>query len=308
MEDLQGLLEKINRDGVEKADAEAKKIIADAQAKADAIVKEALAAADKAKAESEKAAAAHAERAAETIRQSARDVVIGVKDAVAALLENLLAKSVDKALADEKTAVGIVAEAIKDLTGPGEIRCGEKLAQALNAQLATRNSFTVVTDDARAKADALIKDALAQTAQSKVDAEKTSAAYAERAAETIRQSARDIVIGVKDTVTALLEDLLAKDVNKALADEKMAVGIVAEAIKDLTGPGEIRCGEKLATALKAQISSLKSFTVATDATLGTGFTVKTEGGRVEHTFTGETIASELAKRLRPDLAKLVVSC
>ena len=187
MEDLQGLLEKINRDGIEKADAEAKKIIADAQTKADAIVKGALAAADKSKAESEKASAAYAERATETIRQSARDVVIGVKDSVTALLEDLLAKDVDKTLADEKTTVGIVAEAIKDLTGPGEIRCGEKLAQALNSQLATRNSFTVVTD----------------------------------------------------------------------------------------------------------------------ANLGTGFAVKTDGGRIEHTFTGEAIAAELAKRLRPDLAKLL---
>ena len=187
MEDLQSLLEKINRDGVEKADAEAKKIIEDARAKADAIVKEALAAADKSKTESEKASAAYAERAAETIRQSARDIVIGIKDSVTALLENLLAKDVDKALADEKTAAGIVAEAIKDLTGPGEIRCNAQLAKALNSQLATRNSFTVVTDD----------------------------------------------------------------------------------------------------------------------TFGAGFTVKVDGGRVEHTFTGETIAAELAKRLRPDLAALL---
>ena len=106
-------------------------------------------------------------------------------------------------------------------------------------------------------------------------------------------------------MTALLENLLAKDVNKALADESAAVQIVTEAIRDLTGPGEIRCGEKLAAALKAQLATLNSFSVATDTALGTGFTVKIEGGRVEHTFTGETIASELAKRLRPDLAKLL---
>ena len=43
MEDLQSLLEKINRDGVEKAEAEAKKIVAAAQAKADEIVKNAIA-------------------------------------------------------------------------------------------------------------------------------------------------------------------------------------------------------------------------------------------------------------------------
>ena len=165
-----------------------------------------------------------------------------------------------------------------------------------------------IIDDARAKADALIKDAQAQAVQSKADAEKTSAAYAERAAHTIRQAAREIVIGVKDSVTALLESLLAKDVEKALGDETAAIQIVTDAIKDLTGPGEIRCGEKLAATLSSQLSTLNSFTVVTDDSLGTGFTVKTDGGRVEHTFTGETIAAELAKRLRPDLAKLVVSC
>ena len=162
-----------------------------------------------------------------------------------------------------------------------------------------------IIDDARAKADALIKDALAQTAQSKADAEKTSAAYAERAAETIRQAARDIVIGVKDSVTALLENLLAKDVDKALGDETAATQIVADAIKDLTGPGEIRCGAKLAKTLNSQLSTLNSFTVTTDEALGAGFTVKLDNGRVEHDFTAETISTELAKRLRPDLAKLL---
>ena len=162
-----------------------------------------------------------------------------------------------------------------------------------------------IIGDAQAKADALVKDALAKAAQEKADAEKDAKAYADRAAETIRQSARDITIGVKDALTALLENLLAKDVDRALGDEKTAVSIVAEAIKDLTGPGEIRCGEKLAAALKSQVSSLKSFTLTVDATLGTGFTVKTDGGRVEHDFTSETISAELARRLRPDLAKLL---
>ena len=162
-----------------------------------------------------------------------------------------------------------------------------------------------IIDDARAKADALIKDALAQAAQSKADAEKTSAAYAKRAAETIRQAARDVVIGVKDSVTTLLENLLEKDVDRALGNETAAAQIVADAIKDLTGPGEIRCGAKLAATLNSQLSALNSFTVTTDEALGAGFTVKLDGGRVEHDFTAETISTELAKRLRPDLAKLL---
>ena len=160
-----------------------------------------------------------------------------------------------------------------------------------------------IIDDARAKADALVKDAQAQAAQSKADAEKTSTAYAERAAETIRQAARDIVIGVKDSVTALLENLLAKDVEKALGDS--AAQIAADAIKGLTGSGEITCGPKLAAALKAQLTANENIKIVTDEALGAGFTVKIDGGRVEHDFTAGTISTELAKRLRPDLAKLL---
>lgn len=162
-----------------------------------------------------------------------------------------------------------------------------------------------ITAAAQAKADALVKEALAKAAQAKAKSEKDAKAYADRAAETIRQSARDVIIGVKDSVTALLENLLAKDVDRALGDEKTAVSIVSEAIRDLTGPGEIRCGGKLAAALKSQAAGLKSFTLTVDEALGAGFTVKTDGGRVEHDFTTETISTELARRLRPDLAKLL---
>ena len=75
-EDLQSLLEKINREGVEKARAEADKIIADAKAKAADIVKTANADAAKAKADAEKAAEDYAARAAETVRQADRKSVV----------------------------------------------------------------------------------------------------------------------------------------------------------------------------------------------------------------------------------------
>ena len=162
-----------------------------------------------------------------------------------------------------------------------------------------------IIDEATAKAAAIVKTAREEADKAKAEAEKSAAASADRAAETIRQAARDVVIGVRDSLEALLERLLIKDVDKALADEKTATALVAKAIEEMSGPGEITCGAKLASALKSQVSDLKSFTVVTDDTLGTGFTVKTDGGRVEHAFTVETIAAELAKRLRPDLAALL---
>ena len=71
------------------------------------------------------------------------------------------------------------------------------------------------------------------------------------------------------------------------------------------GKADVAVPAKLAPALKAQLAAQPELTVVTDDSLGTGFSVRVDGGRVEHAFTGEVIAEELAKRLRPDLAKLV---
>ncbi len=162
-----------------------------------------------------------------------------------------------------------------------------------------------IVGDAKAKAAALVKAAESAAAQAKADAEKAAADYQARAAETVKQAARDVVLGVRESVTRLLEGLLAKDVEAALADDAVAVGLVSAAIRDLTGPGEVVAGAKLAAALKAQAAALKDFTLVTDEALGTGFSVRLDGGRVEHAYTGEVIAAELAKRLRPDLAALL---
>lgn len=162
-----------------------------------------------------------------------------------------------------------------------------------------------IVGDAKAKAAALVKAAESAAAQAKADAEKAAADYQARAAETVKQAARDVVLGVRESATRLLEGLLAKDVEAALADDAVAVGLVSAAIRDLTGPGEVVAGAKLAAALKAQAAALKDFTLVTDEALGTGFSVRLDGGRVEHAYTGEVIAAELAKRLRPDLAALL---
>ena len=162
-----------------------------------------------------------------------------------------------------------------------------------------------IVEAARAKAEAIVQEARAEAARAKAETEKAAADYQSRAAETIRQSARDVVIGVGESVRALLERILRKDVDAALGNERIAAGVVAEAISGLTGPGEIACGSRLASVLRAQLSAGGTFTVVTDESLGTGFTVRLDGGRVEHAFTGEVIADELAKRLRPDLAALM---
>jgi len=171
-----------------------------------------------------------------------------------------------------------------------------------------------IVAEAKTKADALIRNAREEAAKAKADAEKDAADHAARAAETIRQSARDTVLKVEASVTKLLTDLLAKDVDAALAKPETIGALITEAIEKIVGGEsrsrstmEVALPAKLAGALKAQLAAQSNVTVVMDETLGTGFSVRTDGGRVEHAFTGEAVAEELARRLRPDLAKLVAA-
>ena len=179
-EELQQLLEKIQRDGVDKANAEAAAIVAKAKAEADALVKKAQEDADAAEAKGKADAEAFASRARETIAQAARDTVLKVKDDVTKLLTKLLAQDVTDALATE--AVPIAAAAVKELvsgSAAAEVAAPAKLVEALRAQLAaqaqdgvkvvademTGAGFTVKLDNGRVEhdfTDAAIANALAQ--------------------------------------------------------------------------------------------------------------------------------------------------
>ena len=179
-EELQQLLEKIQRDGVDKANAEAAAIVAKAKAEAEALVKKAQEDAAAAEAKGKADAEAYAARARETIAQAARDTVLKVKDDVTKLLTKLLAQDVTAALATE--AVPIAAAAVKELvtgSATAEVAASAKLVDALRAQLAaqaqggvkvvademTGAGFTVKLDNGRVEhdfTDVAIANALAQ--------------------------------------------------------------------------------------------------------------------------------------------------
>ena len=179
-EELQQLLEKIQRDGVDKANAEAAAIVAKAKEEADALVKKAQEDADAAEAKGKADAEAYAERAKETISQAARDTVLKVKQDVMELLKKLLLQNVTAALATE--AVPLAAAAVRELvtgSATAEIAAAPKLVDALRAQLAaqaqggvkvvsdetTGAGFTVRLDNGRVEhdfTDAAISEALAQ--------------------------------------------------------------------------------------------------------------------------------------------------
>lgn len=165
-----------------------------------------------------------------------------------------------------------------------------------------------ILNRARAEADALLKDAGEQAAALRAKAETDARDTAERARVTIRQAARDTMLELKDAIARHLTGLLAQDVRAALADPQATAALVrkvAEAAID--GKADVAANKELAETLRAQFAAeaADTVTVVVDETLGRGFSVRLDGGRVEHDFSEQAIAAALAKRLRPDLAELV---
>jgi len=97
-EELQSLLEKINQEGIKKADAEKEKIITAAEAKAEKIIADAKTKADDLMKKSEQAAKRNEDRAADTIRQAARDIILALKDELQGRLKNLARACVGDAM------------------------------------------------------------------------------------------------------------------------------------------------------------------------------------------------------------------
>ena len=162
---------------------------------------------------------------------------------------------------------------------------------------------------AKAKADAaaILKDAESKAAALRAQAVTDAKAFEERAQKTISQAARDTVLEVKGAIGRMLEKLLAKDVAAALADPSEAAKLALAAVNELGSNADVAAGEKLAAALKAQLAAdaKAGVKVVLDESVGTGFSIRLDGGRVEHDFSESAIVAALAKRLRPDLAKLV---
>lgn len=156
------------------------------------------------------------------------------------------------------------------------------------------------------------KEAARITAEAKESARKiideskvNSEEFSKRAVATIKQAARDIEISVENALLKTFDKLLVKDVKAALGESGVVKEIVASAIKELTSGATISANGKIADALRAELAGQKQFEVVTDDTIGSGFTIKLDGGRIESSFTGETIAAELARRLRPELAEII---
>ena len=112
-EDLQSLLDRIQKDGVDKAETRAAEIIAAAESKAKNIVSEAQAEAKRLVEKADQDSTSFAERGKKSIEQAGRDVVLTVENAVTEAFERILAAKVKDSLTGDvlKEMLGRIVEA-----------------------------------------------------------------------------------------------------------------------------------------------------------------------------------------------------
>ena len=198
-EELQALLDRIQTEGVAKAEAEAARIVAEAQKKAADIVAKAEADEAAAKERAEAEAKRFQERAEANVRQAARDVVLGVRKSIDDTLDRLLLAKVAGAMdtgflqktlatllpayaASDEAADGISvavpaaqADAVRDalvgsLQGEAakglEVRADDDLAAGFRVTLAGgRVEYDFSADSIRAEMSRLLRPELAKLLQ-----------------------------------------------------------------------------------------------------------------------------------------------
>ncbi len=96
--ELQHLIDRLHREGIEKADQEAEQILAQARQRAAALVQEAEATATGRLEQAARDAQLYLERSTRTLEQSARDLLITVGQAVEGIVQDIVAEATDAAL------------------------------------------------------------------------------------------------------------------------------------------------------------------------------------------------------------------
>ena len=137
-EELQSLLEKINSEGIKKAEAEKASIIAAAKAEADAIIAEAKKSAAAMISEAEKESASLHSKTVSSLHQAYRDIMLQLKSELQDKMQQAVGDSVAQALSPDFMAQ-IISELYTAFAAAPDaelfVRCAVKDTAALDAAL-----------------------------------------------------------------------------------------------------------------------------------------------------------------------------
>ena len=165
---------------------------------------------------------------------------------------------------------------------------------------------------AKKEADNIVKEAQKQAEAYQKDAEAKAGDYQKNAEKAIQQAGRDTVLALKEKITAMFEQVLLEDVDKAMGEDflKELIGRFAETWakdEDIEVLVNNVDDKKLEAQLKRSLSkNVKgSVEIKMDKKIRYGFRVGKKGESLYYDFTDESILDAMRVFLNPKLAELL---
>jgi V/A-type H+/Na+-transporting ATPase subunit E len=195
-EELQHLIEKIRKEGVESGEKAADSLVAEAKKKAAGIVADAQKQAKELVEKAERDAAAFEARGKATLQQAARDLLISVKNSVGDVVAGIVAEKVDVALTPEIVGQMLVKLAdayAKDGSGDVHAMLGDADAAAVKAYFAKEYQDKLAAGVQIESTKGIFKGFRAGTKNGQVFHDFTNEAIADSLASFLRSEMAQIV-------------------------------------------------------------------------------------------------------------------
>jgi V/A-type H+-transporting ATPase subunit E len=171
-----------------------------------------------------------------------------------------------------------------------------------------------IAETARAQAAELLAKARREAEALRASAEADARAFEESGARALRQAARDVTLTLRESLQATIERL-AGECARAAFDPEAVRRLLPAAVEaylkgGASGVEAVLAAGDAAAAREAVLARLgqemaRGVEVRAGRGAGAGFTIRLNGGAVEHDFTDTALREALASLLRPRLAAIL---
>jgi len=177
---------------------------------------------------------------------------------------------------------------------------------------AAEESAKRIEEEAYAKARSILDSARAESKKMLEEARLSIGRHEASSVSSLKQAARDVLIGLKKEITATLDKLVLADVKRSLGPGESAKMIAAILNKRLSADkgGIIISFNRedsagLEEALKAELSAelKKGIVLKPSEDIKGGFTISYDNGKSYFDFTDKALADYIAAYIRPKLSE-----
>lgn len=176
------------------------------------------------------------------------------------------------------------------------------------------NESRGIISAAKDQAKKIVNDAEEQAESAIANAERTAQTFQIRAEKALKQTARDIVLSVEESVSATMRNIVNSQISNALSVDtlKSLLDSVVKAYCNNEGsPIELLLNAKQQQEIKDYFTDkLKSemqngLEIKSDDSVASGFMVNLVDNNIQHDFSGKAITDAMCQLLRPHLTRIM---